>query len=155
MPNTFEEFQKLKYNDTENWEYIKRFAKYKRKYPQSNKRFFDVMENLQKSGIRIGVPLPPVKKQAFILPEGKHDPYHIMHRMVERHITDDDIRGYMNNAKCMFVQWGGQRQRFVSEQGTCVITQDGDSWIYKTAWSKDNYDEESDKIMEVLKDAGL
>ena len=145
----------MKYNDTEQWEYVKRFAKYKTKYPQSNKRFFDVQEKLQKAGIKIGVPLPPVKKQAFILPEGKHDPYHIMNRMVERHITDDDIRGYMKNAKCMFVQWGGQRQRFVSEQGTCVITKSGDDWIYKTAWSKDNYDEESDKIMEVLQDVGL
>ena len=155
VPKSFEEFQDIKYNNSEKWEYTKNLAKYIRKYPQSDKRYFDVQEALKSLGIKIGIPLPPAPKQAFILPEGKYDPYHIMHRMKERNITDDDVRSYMKDARCMFVQWGGQRQRFISDSGTCVITKSGDDWIYKTAWSKANYDEESDKIMEVLKNAGL
>ena len=50
---------------------------------------------------------------------------------------------------------GGQRQLFVGNQGMCLITKQGDEWIYKTAWSKHEFDEESEKIMEVLKNVGL
>ena len=78
-----------------------------------------------------------------------------MHRMMERNITDDEIRGYMSEAKIMIVQWGGRRQRFVGENGMCVVTKIGEDWIYKTAWKKSDYDEMSDKIMEAIKNAGL
>ena len=55
----------------------------------------------------------------------------------------------------MIVQWGGKRQRFVSEDGMCVVTKSGNDWIYKTTWKKSDYDEASDKIMEAIKNAGL
>lgn len=155
-PKSFVEFQDLKYNYPDKWDYTKRLITYLQKYPNSNKKFFDVQEILRAQGIdKKGVVLPPVQKQAFILPEGKRDPYHIMHRMMERNITDDEIRGYMSEAKIMIVQWGGRRQRFVGENGMCVVTKIGEDWIYKTAWKKSDYDEMSDKIMEAIKNAGL
>ena len=40
-------------------------------------------------------------------------------------------------------------------KGLVLITKQGEEWIYKTVWSKYDYDEESEKIMEVLKDVGL
>lgn len=43
----------------------------------------------------------------------------------------------------------------MSEEGKCVITKSGEEWIYKTVWSKHDFDEEAEKIMEVLKDVGL
>lgn len=153
-PKSFVKFQDLKYNSGE-WEYTKQLVSYLRKYPTSDKCYFDIQETLKAQGIKKGVVLPPVQKQAFILPSGKHDPYHVMHRMLERGITDDEIKSYMTNAKVMFVQWGGQRQRFVGLDGMCVVTKDGDNWIYKTAWNKSDYDEEADKIMEAIKNAGL
>lgn len=78
-----------------------------------------------------------------------------MHRMMERNISDDDVRTYMEDAKAMFVQWGGRRQLFVSGEGMCLVTLQGDEWIYKTVWSKYDFDEDSEKILEVLKHAGL
>ena len=44
---------------------------------------------------------------------------------------------------------------FVSEEGIYVITKVGEEWVFKTAWSKEDFDEDIDKIMEVLIDAGL
>jgi len=155
VPNTFAEFQDLKYNDTEAWDYTKRLAGYIRKYPASSKKYFDVQEELKKSGIKKGIVLPPVQKQAFILPSGTRDSYHIMKRMSERQITDDELRGYIKNAKIMFSQWGGERQRFVSDNGMCVVTKVGEDWVFKTAWKKADYDEEADKIMEVIHNVGL
>lgn len=155
IPKDFAKFRGMKYNDPEKFEYIKGLKKYLEQYPTSDRRFYDADVKLKSLGIKKGIPLPPVPKQAFILPEGKHDPYHIMHRMLERNITDDDVRGYMKNSKVMFAQWGGQRQLFVSSQGMCLITRSGDGWIYKTAWSKHEFDKESEMIMEVLKNVGL
>lgn len=148
-------FGQIKYNDNERWEYLRGLKKYLEKYPTSDKRYYDAGEKLKELGIKKGILLPPVPKQAFILPEGKNDPYHIMKRMLERNISDDDVREYMNQAKAMFVQWGGQRQRFMSDKGMCVITKSENEWIYKTAWSRYDFDEEAEKIMEVLKRVGL
>ena len=89
------------------------------------------------------------------MPEGKHDPYHIFYRIQERNITDDDLKILMKESKAMFSQWNGQRQLFVGEKGACVIVKQGDVWIYKTAWLKNDNDEEFDKILEVLKNVGL
>lgn len=148
-------FGQIKYNDSEKWEYLTGLKEYLEKYPISNQKYYDAGKKLEKLGIKKGLLLPKVEKQAFILPEGKHEPYHIMQRMLKRNITDDDVREYMRSAKAMFVQWGGKRQLFVSAEGMVLITRQGEEWIYKTVWSKYDYDEESEKIMEVLKDVGL
>ena len=154
-PKSFGEFKDLKYNNSDKWDYTKRLVRYMRKYPNSDKKYFDVQEELKAQGINKGVVLNPIQKQAFILPSGKHDPYHIMRRMSERGMTDDEVREYMRDAKAMFVQWKGQRQMFVSEAGISVITKDGDDWIFKTAWKNSDNDEDTDKILEAIKNAGL
>ena len=148
-------FGQVKYNDSEKWKYLTGLKEYLEKYPISSQKYYDAGKKLEKLGIKNGLLLPKVEKQAFILPEGKHDPYHIMKRMMKRNITDDDVREYMHSAKAMFVQWGGKRQLFVSDEGMVLITKQGEEWIYKTVWSKYDYGEESQKIMEVLKDVGL
>lgn len=155
VPDSLDSFQKMKYTDSEKWEYTKGLKSYLEKYPTSDKRFYDVQVDLKEAGISVGVPLPPVNKHAFILPEGKHDPYHIMHRMMERGVTDDELRSFMSEAKCMFVQWSGARQRFVGENGMVVVAKSDQDWIFKTAWKRDDYDSDADKIMEVIKKHGL
>lgn len=147
---TLAEFRQIKYNDSEKWGYLQRLKKYIEEYPNSNKQFFDIQEELKSFEIVKGVVLPAEKKQAFILPSGKSDPYHIMHRMLERQISDDDVRRYMDNAKVMFVQWNGNRQMFFSSEGVSVISKVGEDWIYKTVWSEKDFDEVTLKILEVI-----
>lgn len=148
--NTFADFQEMKYNKLEKWEDLKGFAKYMRKYPDSGRSYYNILRDLKEEGIQQGVSLPAKPKRAYILPEGKKDPNHIMKRMLERNITDDDIRSYVDNAKVMFSQWGGQRQMFITEDGVAVLTKSGEDWIFKTAWSKADFDEETLKILEVM-----
>ena len=78
-----------------------------------------------------------------------------MHRMIERHITDDEIRGYMKSAKVMGVQWQGLRRLYISDDGVCLINRVGDDCVFKTAWKKEDFDEEFDRIIEVIKNVGL
>ena len=78
-----------------------------------------------------------------------------MHRMMERQITDDEIRSYTESAKIMFSQWDGVRRLYVSKNGMAVIEDKGEHWVFKTAWKADEYDEDAEKIMEEIKNAGL
>lgn len=154
-PKTFAEFQDLKYNRSKEWDYTKRFAEYIRKYPNSDKRYFDIQEQLRAVKGKGGVVLPPVQKQAFILPTGTYDPYHIINRMMDRGITDDELRSYIRDAKIMVVQWGGRRQLFIGKKGMCLIVKDGNDWKFRTAWKAHDCDESSDYITEAIKNAGL
>lgn len=155
IPKDFAKFREMKYNNAEKWKYSQELKKYLEKYPTSSKKFYDAGEELKALGIKKGVLLPVKPKQAFILPEGKRDPYHIMHRMLGRNITDDEIRSYMTNAKAMFVQWGGKRQVFYGNSGIAVITKVNEDWIYKTAWKRADFDEETEQILEVVKKHGI
>lgn len=155
VPKTFDEFQNFKYTDTKKWKYVKGLKKYLDKYPESSQPFYDIQQELKASGINRGVVLPPSKQRAYILPSGKKDAYHIMHRMMKRQITDDDLRSYTENAKIMFEQWGGVRRWYISENGMAVIEDQEEYWVYKTAWKASDNDEEADRIMEAIKNAGL
>lgn len=155
IPDNVYAFQEIKYNNPEEWERLKGLKRYLTKYPSSDSRYYDAMQQLKREGINRGVLLPPEPKQAYILPEGKRDPYHIMRRMLERNLTDDGIRGYMQNARGKFVQWGGRRQLFISDEGAALIAKSEEAWVYKTAWSKHDFDEETERIIEVLRNAGL
>ncbi|NLU23722.1 MAG: hypothetical protein GXW99_03160 [Clostridiales bacterium] len=136
-------------------EYIHDRNAYISKYPTSDSRYFNAYKELKNIGIKKGVLLPAVQKQAFILPSGKRDPNHILKRMLERNITDDEVRSYMENARVMFAQWGGARQAFYGTDGVSVIAKDDGNWLYKTVWKKEDFDEETDLILEVLSKYGL
>ncbi|MBQ7937155.1 MAG: hypothetical protein IJ283_01480 [Oscillospiraceae bacterium] len=152
-PKSFDDYKYLKYNEGK--EYLSELNKYLIKYPNSNRKYYDAMIELKKKGIDEGIFLQPVKKRAFILPSEKNDPYHIMKRITERNITDDMLRSLMDEAKCMVSQWGGTRQPFIGEKGAYVIVNHGDIWVYKTAWLKDDFNENNDIIIEVLNNVGL
>lgn len=155
VPTSFSAFQSLKYDTPEEWRYTKGLYRYIRKYPNSSKVYYDVGLKLKEQHLVTGVVLPPVQKTVYLSPSPGRNPNHIFHRMAERNITEDDLKSYMLEAKCMIVQWNGQRQLFFSEKGECVICKDGDMWKYKTAWKRSDFNENSEKILEVLKDAGL
>lgn len=105
-------FGQVKYNDSEKWEYLNRLKEYLEKYPNSSKKYYDVQVALRSEKLTKGIVLPPIQKQAFILPEGKHEPYHIMQRMLERNITDDEVKKLYETSRYYDKSWGGQRQAF-------------------------------------------
>lgn len=128
------------------------YKKYSEKYPDCGFNYYMINYKLKELGIKQGVALSPQIKRAYILPDEKNqrDPYHIMYRMMERNITDDDLEKYIKTSKVMFSQWNGERQAFYSNSGTAVITKSDKGWIYKTAWTDKDRDEIDEKIMEVI-----
>lgn len=77
-PQTPDEFQKIKYNSPEKWDYLKRLVRYMGQYPTSSKAYFDASEELKNEGINRGVLLPSVPHRTYILPESKKDPNNII-----------------------------------------------------------------------------
>ncbi len=151
-PKDLAELQQWKYNEPEKWKRIKGFYAYKQKYPSAGIEHYDIYHELQTLGISKGIVLPPEKVSSYILEDTKaKDPAHIMKRMSERHITDDDVHSYVNKALVMFDQWKGARKLFCSSEGATVVTKQGDDWIAKTAMSKFDFDEDAEKILEVIR----
>ncbi|MGN0180518.1 MAG: hypothetical protein ACI4DY_13930, partial [Monoglobaceae bacterium] len=151
MPKTFDLFQKMKYNETEKWEDYKYYF---RNIDGRPIEYVKIDRDLFKLGItNKGKAYPPDKTiNAYILPDiESKDAYHIMKRMQERNISDDEIRSYKDNALISFRQWGGKRYRYCAENGICVTTKTNNGWIYKTAWKKDDFDDEYLKILGVIK----
>ena len=152
VPKSFAKFQDLKYNDVNKWRDIKYYARYIDGRPIE---YVKIDRELEKLGItnkgRACVPDNGIK--AYILPDtdSKREPYHIMHRMKERNITDDDVRSFKDNAIIAMSQWNGKRMEYYSYDGVCVISKTDTGWVYKTAWKKEDYDETTIQVLEVCK----
>lgn len=128
------------------------YYRYLSKYPKSNLNYYTIDYKLKEAGIKKGTALPSEFQRAYILPDSssKRDPYHIMYRMKERNITDDDLEMFMRESKVMFSQWNGQRMTFYSDSGVVTIAKSDIGWIYKTTWSKYDFDDETMQILEVI-----
>lgn len=154
MPETFDKFQLLKYNNIDEWEDLKYYA---RNISGRPIEFVKIDRELTKNNIRVGYATSYVNKRAYILEDtsDKKDPAHIMKRMAERNITDDDIQSFVDNACVVFEQRNGNRLAYYSESGVTVLMKTTDypniDWIAKTTWDKSDFDEQSIKILEVAK----
>ena len=153
---SFDKWQEMKYNKTEEnvkrYDELKGFFEYKNKYNSAELEHYRIYRDLKSSGINIGIALPANNMPAYILKDENtsRDAYHIMRRMKERNITDDEVRSYKDNAKVMFSQWGGQRRVYYSDMGVSVITKNSEQWVFKTVWRKEDFDNTTEKILEVV-----
>ena len=75
-----------------------------------------------------------------------------MKRMHERHITDDQVQSYVDSAILCISQFNETRKVYYSLEGVTVITKtidyDDIEWIAKTTWSKYDFDEDTERILE-------
>lgn len=139
---------------------LKGLKKYREKVPNAELWHYQLNKVLHNKKLIKGYVVPAEKKQAYILEDIKHkrDPAHIMKRMLERNITDDDVQSYVNNAMFAVLHFGDTRLAYYSEQGVTVLTKTSDykgiDWIAKTTWSKSDYDESTEKIIKEAKKYG-
>ena len=156
-PQTIEEFIDFKYSDAEKWDGLKKFHKYKSIHPVGTEKDYELNKRLKAEKLITGVVAPYKWERANILEDlsTKRDPAHIMKRMLERHITDDDVQKFIDNALFMENQWSGTRRVYYSEKGITVLTKTEDypgiEWIAKTTWNESDFDDRTLKIFEVAK----
>ena len=151
---TFDNFRKIKYNDDTAYQEIVGYYRYKGNVPEATKKDFATAKAIKQIGVKGSVRVPPLPTQrAYILEDkaSRRDPAHIMKRMMERHITDDEVQSYVDNAIFSVSQFKGTRRVFYSKDGVTVLTKTSDyggvEWIAKTTWNKTDFDEHTEKLI--------
>lgn len=154
---SFTEYSQVGYTKSVEYKELKALAKYREKAPNADLTHLRLNDTLHSERLIRGFVVPVERKRAFILADksNKRDPAHIMKRMAERNITDDQVQWNIDHANLCVSQFKGTRLVYYSDEGVTVLTKTGDydgiDWIAKTVWSKYDFDEQTERIMEVSK----
>lgn len=148
-PKSLDDMQRMKYTDSDGWEDLKEFARYKRKYPDSNKTYYNINKDIQKlremgeveKQIGIAIKPIPVKIQSYSS--------HALERMFERGFGTEDAQHSVDTAVVAFARFKNTRTSYYSEDGvTAILNSNGDMI---TGWTKPDHNYGTDKILEVVR----
>lgn len=151
IPDSFDKFQEMKYNDKEKYKDTKDYYLFKKSNLESS--YNDYLLDKIKS-MAPGNPHAPERINAYALKDvkaKKNNQNHLFERMIERGITTDELQEYVDNACVMFSQWNGKRRLYISSSGASVVVERGEDWLFKTAMKYTDYGDNYMTILEVLK----
>ena len=138
-PKTFDKFQELKYNNSNEWNDLKQ------KYADIN-RFNKIVNESANLNIKGNV----IKKIDRIdINEYKFAETHINSER-GHNVTKEMAQSYIDNAKVVYSRWNGQVNIYLSEQGCSVVNLKDK--IISTAYKCNEYDHKFSRILEVIKD---
>ncbi len=143
MPKTLAEFQDLKYNNSNKFEYLKDFKDYRIDNPKATQADYQKVVRLRESGIKGEIHIPPLKLENIDSME--FDDHHINEER-NHNVTKEEAISYIENAQVTIVKWDGRSVNFYSSQGV-VFVKNG---IIRTAFACRQFDENTMKIMEIL-----
>jgi len=147
-PKTLEKFQQMKYTDIDGWKDFKAFTRYKRKFPESNKQYYNINKEIQscvEQGFinkRIGIAVKPQPKK--ISDYGSH----ALKRMIERGFGTEDAQEFINSSAVAFSQAKNTKTAFYSKNGCSVIVNETNA--LETGWDKTDFNSGVEKIMKVV-----
>lgn len=138
---------------------LKGLKKYREKVPNAELWHYRLDKTLHEKKLIMpkAYVVPAERKKAYVLEDLAHkkDPAHIMKRMLERNITDDQVQSYVDTAIFSLMHYNDTRLAYYSREGVTVLTKtsdyDGVEWITKTTWSKTDFDETTDRILKEAK----
>lgn len=155
---SFAKYSQVEYNKSEEYKDLKALAEYRKRVPNASMKHYKLDKFIHENKVVKGSVVPIELHHAYILEDkaSKKDPSHIMKRMKERNITDDQVQQNVDNAVICISQYQGTRLLYYSTEGATVLTKTKDyddvEWIAKTTWSKVDFDENSEIIVrEALK----
>lgn len=149
IPKTLAEFQSIKYNDSEKWEYLKDFYRYVSANNGATKNDYDCVRELCTLFPNGSFHIPPKKIDTDIL---AFDDEHI-NKERKHNVSEDEAKSYIKEAKVSRTVWGGKFERYYSENGVAYVNQVEN--IIRTAFKSSEYDDEVRKILEVIKKYGI
>ncbi len=148
LPKTLKEFQEIKYNNSDEWNKIKR------QYLDANRynKIVNNATNLNIKGIPIklnikGIPIKNIER--INLKDFEFDYYHINNER-SHGVTKEMAQSFINNSKAAYSRWNGQVIVYVSEKGCSVVNLKEKK--VSTSYKSDEYDNKFKMLMEVLKD---
>lgn len=152
---SFTEYSQAGYTKSKAYKELKALSQYREKVPNADLVHLRLNEALHSEKLIKGYVVPVESKRAFILEDkaSRRDPAHIMERMAERKITADQVQWNVDHAEFCVSQFRKTRLVYYSKEGVTVLTKTEDyeavDWIAKTTWSKHDFDEQTERIMEV------
>ena len=139
LPKTLKEFQEIKYNNSDEWNKIKR------QYLDAN-RYNKIVNNATNLNIK-GIPIKNIER--INLKDFEFDYYHINNER-SHGVTKEMAQSFISNSKAAYSRWNGQVIVYVSESGCSVVNLKEKK--VSTSYKSDEYDNKFKMLMEVLKD---
>lgn len=135
---------------------LRGLKKYQERVPNAELFHYRLNKVLNQEKLIRGYVVPAEKRQAYILEDlSSRDPAHVMKRMLERNITDDQVQEFVDTALFAVLHYNDTRLAYYSTKSVTVLTKTEDyseiDWIVKTAWSKSDFDENTDRILKEAK----
>ncbi len=138
MPKTLEDFQKLKYNNSDKWSSLKN------SYADTN-RFNKIVQESSNLHIK-GDVIKDIDR--IDISNYKFADAHINSER-NHNVTKEMAQDYINNAAVAYSRWKGQVTVYVAENGCSVVNLKDK--IISTAYKSKEYDDKFKKILEVVK----
>lgn len=138
VPDSLDSFQKMKYNEDENWKQLKQA------YQDANR-----YEKIIKEAGKLNIKGQPIKKIDRIdLTDYVFKDTHIN---IEREhmVTKELAQQYVRDSVAAYRRWNGDVTVYISPAGAAVINHK--EKVISTAYQADEYDEKFKKLLEVLK----
>lgn len=142
-PRKLSDFQDMKYRDAEKYTELKQYYRYKKRVPEAKKDDFELAKRIKEKGIVGTIRVPAAKINISNLSAVNDHAF--------RHgCTIEDAKKYIENAKVSVVRkrWDGLSLNFYSENGATYV--EYNSHLVKTIFNSDDYDPETQSIMEVF-----
>lgn len=141
---TFAQFQNLKYNSGDGWDYTKQFVAYKRRVPEATETDFQKWQQVKATGVKGIIRVPPEKiDTSQLVFRDEH---------AARHgCTVEEARGYVDNAYCSIrrKRWDKiESINYYSKHGAAYV--DSQTLKIKTSYSRDDYKSDTKAIVEVF-----
>ena len=144
VPKSLDGFQRMKYTNTERWEFLKGYKRYITNVPESTETNYKNYVEISRSGIKGSVRVPAEK--ANIEQLSFRDEHAARHGC-----TIKEAREYVKNAEFSIrrKRWDGESVNYYSFSGATYV--DPETCEIKAAFSSKDYDENISKIMEAIK----
>lgn len=148
VPKSLDLFQKMKYNDSESWNELKGYYRYKADNTSSSLKDYKCAVFLKENGIKGSIHIPPKQidiDQLFF------DNQHINNER-KHNVSETEAKEYIKSALVSITKRQGLSENYYSKQGISYVNPI--SKEIKTAFKSDEFTGDALKIMEVLNQYG-
>lgn len=149
VPKTLDLFLEMKYTEKEKYEDLKGFFRYKGNNPKSTQNDYNCVKELRELFPQGSFHIPA--KEIDVAKLG-FDDTHINKERLHK-VSKETAQEYIKNAKVSKTVWNGQFERFYSVDGASYVNTHKNE--IRTAYSKNEFDTDTQQIMEVLKKYGI
>lgn len=137
-PDSLDSFQKMKYNEIENWKQLQQIYKDSNRY-----------EKLVKEAGTLNIKGQPIKRIDRI--DLTEYTFRDVHINIDREhmVTKELAQQYVSESVAAYRRWNGDVTVYISPSGATVVNHKDKA--ISTAYQSDEYDEKFNKLLEVLK----